>query len=153
MDTRINTYVQLMQSLLLEIQPVAPSRPQATEQLQALQALKREVAEALAGKISGRLQSAVTLLHRLACLDLFYSRRCQALEEQALSAPELEDQLGDLAGHYQRTLSDLAQDWPELDASEAATLPRMLLLQRIEQEIQQLKPLFNFQPSRLTCAA
>lgn len=153
MDTRINTYVQLMQSLLLETQPVELARPQVAEQLQALQALKHDVAESLVGKISSRLQSAVTLLHRLACLDLFYSRRCQALEAQVMSAPELQDQLGELAGHYQHTLCALAQDWPELDANEAATLPRLLLLQRIEQEIQQLKPVFNFQPNRLTCAA
>lgn len=153
MHTRPTVYVQLTQSLFQAFQ-TRFHRTQPLEQMLLLQDLRHNLSnEVPLGFRSQRMQTALHILQRLSCIETFYNRRYQELLASEMLPDQQNRHIEALRRRCHQQMLRLESDWPGLDSFESDALPRLLLLQRIEQEIEQLNTVFKFQLNSQQVAA
>lgn len=118
---------------------VRPQAPEARyQQMLSLDESRTRALELLPSpELTPRLQQALEILCRQACLSQSYQQRCRAIEQAGLLPQQQAELRLGLADRYQQAVASLMLAWPPLESAELDALPLLLMRQRLDQEIDQ----------------
>lgn len=136
MEPDFDAHYQLMQSLQAAF-PEQSSQISCAEQLEDLEQARQQLLTLISGsQITEQQQRAMELLRRRTSMDYLYGRRLQQAEQRTKNASTSQRQ--EIYQLYQHALQRVSEEWPELGRQECETMPRLLLLQKFEDEIHTL---------------
>ncbi len=139
MRTHVQTYVQLMQSLLIH-QNYLPGSDFLLNNLMSIEETQKNLPVIAP---SPKQERALNLLRRQSHMDLLFQNKAANIVAANIDDVLKEEQLTSLRLRHRQALEHALQDWPSLSEHEANGLPMLIMREQLNYESSQLMAQFS----------
>lgn len=139
MRANVQTYVQLMQSLLIHQTNMASS-DYLLNNLISIEEAQKNLPVLVP---SPRQERALNLLKRQNSMDLLFQNKAANIIASDINETLKAEQLASLRLRHQHALEHVLEDWPTLSEHEATSLPMLIMRDQLDYGSHQLMAQFS----------